>query len=55
MNRSLEEAFTYEVTHFLFMYGFVSSYGICIDDKITLGDLIGIIDQMDAMFRGYTD
>lgn len=42
-----------EAHEWLVKFGLVSSYGIEIDADIELGDLWGIIDQMDAEMRGW--
>ncbi len=44
-----------EIAEWFLKFGFVVSWGVCVDETITLGDLQGIVDQIDAYYRGLTD
>ena len=50
-----EEAGRSLIVEWFFKYGYVASWGVLIDNTIELGDLRGLIDQINAFYNGWTD
>jgi len=51
----MERAKTVEALEWFLKFGYVYTWGVEIDSTVDIEDLRGMVDQIDAHYRGWTD
>lgn len=46
---------TLEAMEWFFKFGYVYTWGVELENSISVEDLSGMVDQIDAYYRGWTD